>query len=320
VDMERTLQELARNARVGLERSGYYTYGYNYDDVGDCHADICGDLDRRHLPYSQNRTEGAVSMEVIRMPRVGGISISSTEDGILKPAMTETLRTGLTLKSIETVTVHQGESVTLARGLRLQSFRGDRIRSAQSVLGPGDEEMIHVDTSLWTCEDHDADIKFKITNFGHDPCAVKQGDYIGQLIMLGVDEVILDFIPFEDETHDFMGSTDTDDGGIIHRTNLGEVENALAALAVAPKKPWGEYQRQGGPETTKLCGPDAPIPEPSGVLQPFASRILMAILYAARMCRCDLLRAVCGLASCAGKWTHQCDRDLRRLICYINAT
>jgi hypothetical protein len=56
------------------------------------------------------------------------------------------------------------------------------------------------------------------------------------------------------------------------------------------------------------------------VLQPFASRILMKILYAARMCRCDLLRAVCGLASCATNWTHQCDRDLRILICYIDAT
>jgi dUTPase len=184
-------------------------------------------------------------MEVIRVPRVGRISISSTEDGVLKPAMTETLRTGLTLKSIETATIHQGESVTLTTGLRLQSFRGDRIRSTQSVLGPGDKDMIHVDTSLLTHEDHDADIKFEITNFGHDPYTAKQGDYIGQLIMLGDDEVILDFIPFEDETHDFMGPTDTDDGEIIHRTNLGEVENALAALAVAAKKTLGGISKTG---------------------------------------------------------------------------
>jgi hypothetical protein len=50
MDTERALQELARNACVGLERSGYYTYGYIYDDVGDCHAGIYGDLDHRHLP------------------------------------------------------------------------------------------------------------------------------------------------------------------------------------------------------------------------------------------------------------------------------
>jgi dUTPase len=288
-------------SRIGFERSGYYTYGYNYDDVGDCHAEIYGDLDRRHLPYSQNRTEGTVPMEVLRVPRVGRISIASTEVGIPKPTMTETLRTGLTLKSIETATIHQGESVTLASGLRLRSFRDDGIRSAQSVLGPGDTEMIHINTCLLTHEDHDADIKFKIINFGRNLYTAKQGGYIGQLIMLGVDEVILEFVAFEDETHDFLGSTDAADDEIIHKTRLGELENALAAPTVATDKPWEEYQTQGGLETTKLCDPDATIPEPSGVLQPVASRILMKMLYAARMCRCDLLRAVCGLASCTAK-------------------
>jgi hypothetical protein len=142
----------------------------------------------------------------------------------------------------------------------LQSFRGGRIRSTQSVLGPGDEEKIRVRTSLLTHEDHDTDIEFKLTNFGRDPWAVSQGDYIGQLIILGVDEVILDFVPFEDELHDFMGSIcandgeliyNTDDGDLIHRTDLGDVENALAAPAFASKKTWREYQTQGGPETTK---------------------------------------------------------------------
>jgi dUTPase len=173
------------------------------------------------------------------------ISIASTEVGILKPTMTETLRTGLTLKSIETATIHQGESVARATGLRLRFFRGDRIRSAQSVLGPGDKEMIHINACLLTHEDHDADIKFRITNFGHNPHMVKQGDHIGQLIMLGVDEVILEFIAFENETHDFMGSTDTDDDEIIHKTRLGELEIALAAPTVATNKPWKEYPKTG---------------------------------------------------------------------------
>jgi hypothetical protein len=84
------------------------------------------------------------------------------------------------------------------------------------------------------------------------------------------------------------------------------------------KKPWVGRQSAGGPETTKLYDPDVLIPEPTGVLQPIASRILMEILHAARMCRCDLLRAVCGLASCIAKWTHKCDSDLHGLICYIN--
>jgi hypothetical protein len=44
VDIERTLRELARNACVGEERSGYRSYGYDFEDVEDCHASIYGDL------------------------------------------------------------------------------------------------------------------------------------------------------------------------------------------------------------------------------------------------------------------------------------
>jgi hypothetical protein len=82
----------------------------------------------------------------------------------------------------------------------------------------------------------------------------------------------------------------------------------------------GWTPERGGARKTKLCDPDAPIPEPTGILQPIASRILMKILRAACMCRYDLLRAVCGLASCATKRTRQYDSDLPRLICYINTT
>jgi hypothetical protein len=137
VDMERTLQELAQNACVGFERSGYFTYGYNFDDVEDCHAARYRDLDRRRLPYSENRTEGAVPLEFVRIPRVGRISISATGSGISKPTMTETLQAGLSLRSLETVTINQGESVILTTGLCLCSFRGGKVRSTQSVLGPG---------------------------------------------------------------------------------------------------------------------------------------------------------------------------------------
>jgi hypothetical protein len=44
MDIERTLQELAQNACVGEERSGFRSYGYDYDDVKDCHASMYGDL------------------------------------------------------------------------------------------------------------------------------------------------------------------------------------------------------------------------------------------------------------------------------------
>ena len=61
-------------------------------------------------------------------------------------------------------------------------------------------------------------------------------------------------------------------------------------------------------------------PTESGVLQPIAARVLMKILYGARMARPDLLRAVCHAASCVTKWTVQNDHDLFRLVCYINST
>ncbi len=79
----------------------------------------------------------------------------------------------------------------------------------------------------------------------------------------------------------------------------------------------------GDPAVAAYDGADAfgvPPGEPSGRLQPIAARVLMKILYGARMARFDLLRAVCGLASCVTKWTEQCDVDLFRLVCYIRTT
>ena len=55
-------------------------------------------------------------------------------------------------------------------------------------------------------------------------------------------------------------------------------------------------------------------------LQPIAARVLMKVLYAARLCRFDLLRSVCALAQKVTKWDSECDRKLHRLMAYINAT
>jgi hypothetical protein len=60
--------------------------------------------------------------------------------------------------------------------------------------------------------------------------------------------------------------------------------------------------------------------EPSGELGPIAARVLMKVLYAARMCRYDLLRTFCYLATRITKWTATCDKALHRLMCYINST
>ena len=58
----------------------------------------------------------------------------------------------------------------------------------------------------------------------------------------------------------------------------------------------------------------------NGVLSNIASKVLMKILYAARMARFDLLRPVCALASCISRWSVYCDKMLHRLVSYINCT
>ena len=63
----------------------------------------------------------------------------------------------------------------------------------------------------------------------------------------------------------------------------------------------------------------APKPEP-GKLQPIAARVLMKLLYAARMARYDLLKAVNTLACFIHKWDMQCDVALHRLMCYVAST
>ena len=60
--------------------------------------------------------------------------------------------------------------------------------------------------------------------------------------------------------------------------------------------------------------------EKKGVLALIAARVLMKILFAARMARFDLLRAVQGLAARVTKWSYDCDKALHRLVCYIHST
>ena len=65
---------------------------------------------------------------------------------------------------------------------------------------------------------------------------------------------------------------------------------------------------------------DASNESSAGQLQPIAARVLMKILYSARMCRFDLLRAVGVLATYITRWDATCDRRLHRIVCYINST
>ena len=55
-------------------------------------------------------------------------------------------------------------------------------------------------------------------------------------------------------------------------------------------------------------------------LQPIASKVLMKILFAARMARWDLLRSTQSLDSRVTKWSSDCDIGLHRLVAYVNST
>lgn len=56
---------------------------------------------------------------------------------------------------------------------------------------------------------------------------------------------------------------------------------------------------------------------PQGVLAPIASRVLMKVLYAARMARPDLLKAMNSLARMMTRWDALRDAKLHRLMCYV---
>ena len=59
---------------------------------------------------------------------------------------------------------------------------------------------------------------------------------------------------------------------------------------------------------------------PDGKYRAIAPRVLMKILYAARVARFDLLRAVNHLACFFTRWDAACDRRLHQIVCYINTT
>ncbi len=58
----------------------------------------------------------------------------------------------------------------------------------------------------------------------------------------------------------------------------------------------------------------------AGTLAPVACRVLMKILYAARVARWDLLMVVALLASRVTQWNANCDLALHRLVSYIHCS
>ena len=75
-------------------------------------------------------------------------------------------------------------------------------------------------------------------------------------------------------------------------------------------------KRAARPEVVKVEWREG-VQADEGQLQPIASRVLMKVLYAARVCRFDLLRAVGTLAQKVTVWDASCDHRLHRLMSYI---
>ena len=118
-----------------------------------------------------------------------------------------------------------------------------------------------------------------------------------------------------------------DGTGCMYRPTRGVIYDMRSFLQQAVDK----YRQLAGPEfqhlkkvstpfyDDKIACPVDILAECKGKLAPIASRVLMKLLFAARMARFDLLRAVQGLASRITKWSVDCDKALHRLVCYVKS-
>ena len=115
----------------------------------------------------------------------------------------------------------------------------------------------------------------------------------------------------------------------LHESTKPDMDGVISSAEFEPD-PDAAYAEllqyiEGGGETTATFttgaspGEEGSDPTTSR-LAPYAAKVLMKILYAARYARMDLLRAVCVLAQNVSRWTRDCDVKLYRLVCYINCS
>ena len=99
-------------------------------------------------------------------------------------------------------------------------------------------------------------------------------------------------------------------------TETGQIVHGRKRQKKPRKVPTAPVAYEGDPD-----GPSEQVTtEQGGQLQGIAAKVLMKILYGARMARIDLLRAVCHLARYITRWDAVCDKRLHRLVSYINST
>ena len=97
-------------------------------------------------------------------------------------------------------------------------------------------------------------------------------------------------------------------------------ETVQQYIDVATKAGYTPKLQRVGTPFSDCDTPDPDGVKPTGKLSRVAASNLMKALYTARMCRYDLLKAIGHLASRITKWTTRCDKQLNRLISYINTT
>ena len=102
----------------------------------------------------------------------------------------------------------------------------------------------------------------------------------------------------------------------VDRSSLRKVCTPFLAEPREPS-PARDPTKSGDDLNSPAIEPDGGIDAARGRLQPIAARVLMKVLYGARMARYDLLRAVNGLATEITQWTPRCDMRLHRLMGYI---
>ena len=74
---------------------------------------------------------------------------------------------------------------------------------------------------------------------------------------------------------------------------------------------------------TPFC-PEGSLPEADneskGELAPVACKLLMKALWLGRLARPDIVKPIGDMATCSQKWSRNNDRQMSRLISYINTT
>ena len=99
------------------------------------------------------------------------------------------------------------------------------------------------------------------------------------------------------------------------------LESCVDAYCELAKVKKGQLPNVATPFTEAgIARPTLDEKETPGRLQPIASKVLMKILFAARMARPDLVRATKSLASRVTKWSVECDIALHRLVAYVHSS